>query len=142
VKAIKNEKTHLLRIDKGENITKSIIDYAKENSIKSGIVYGIGALCNVEIGYFDSTSKEYRRKHLEGIFELLSLTGNITQDGDSPFLHAHVVLGSRDFTLTGGHLFSGDVAVTGEIFIVETPFHVERKINQEIGLKLIQIPEK
>jgi predicted DNA-binding protein with PD1-like motif len=54
------------------------------------------------------------------------------------FMHAHVVLGAQDFSVLGGHLFAAEVAVTGEIFLMEMPLGLTRKMNDDVGLKLIE----
>jgi len=128
---------HFLRLDRGEELVAAVTAYCDERRIRSAHVAGIGAVEDVELGYYDLEAKEYLRRRLRGIFELLSLAGNITQVDGKAFLHAHAVLGAQDFTLTGGHFFSGNIAVTGEIHLVETHLELTRAMNEEVGLKLV-----
>ena len=53
-------------------------------------------------------------------------------------VHAHLIMSKTDYSLVGGHCFSGGVAVTVEIYIhtFDKVFH--RAMDPEIGLNLIQ----
>ena len=130
---------HFLRLDRGEDVAASITAYCDEAGIRSAAVSGIGAIEDVEIGYYDLATRRYLKRRLEGIYELIFLAGNITRVDGNAFMHAHVTLGARDFTVTGGHLFGGKIAVTGEIFITEAGMALTREMNDEIGLKLISM---
>ncbi len=138
MKAFREGNNHQLRIDRGENLVSSVTGYCEEVGLPSAVVWGIGAVENVEIGYYDLGAKQYRRCRLDGIFEILSLWGNITTAQGRVFWHAHVTLGSADFSVSGGHLFDAVVAITGEIFILGMSLPLTRTMNEEIGLKLIE----
>jgi predicted DNA-binding protein with PD1-like motif len=127
MKTFKEGSTHLLRIDRGEDLVSSVTGYCEAAAVRS-----------VEIGYYDLAAKQYRRRRPDGIFELISLSGNITAVDGKAFMHAHVVLGAQDFSVLGGHLFAAEVAVTGEIFLMEMPLGLTRKMNDDVGLKLIE----
>jgi predicted DNA-binding protein with PD1-like motif len=128
---------HFLRLDRGEDLTAGITSYCDERRIRSAHVGGIGAVEDVELGYYDLKERTYLRKKLEGIFELVSLAGNITRVEGKAFLHAHAVLGGRDLSLAGGHFFGGRIAVTGEIYLIETHLELTRAMNEDVGLKLV-----
>ena len=138
MKAFKEGNMHLLRVDRGEDLVASITRYCDEAGIDSACVSGIGAVMGVEIGTYDLPARKYLRRQLEGVFELLSLSGNVVSVDGKAFMHAHATLGLADLTVLGGHLFAAVVAVTGEIFLVETPMALTRKMNDQVGLKLIE----
>jgi len=88
---------------------------ARKENIDSGIIiFAIGMLENVEIGYF--TGKEYKVERIEKPMELVSLQGNIGR-GDDVICHFHVALAGENHELKGGHLLRGDVKVVNEIAI-------------------------
>ena len=58
---------------------------------------------NVETQSFDDIPIEPDR------MEVLSLIGEIMNDGNGPYVHGHVVLGRRDGSTAGGHLLHGVV---------------------------------
>ena len=129
---------HFLRIDRGEDLAGSIVSYCDERGILSAAVSGIGAVEQVELGFYDLGKKQYCRRRLEGIFELVALTGNVTRVDGKAFLHGHASLAGADFQALGGHLFGGKVAVTAEVFLVETRLPLEQ-VDEAIGLKLIRL---
>ena len=55
----------------------------------------------------------------EGPFELLSLEGNIVPMEKNPVIHLHVLLGTPEGEVIGGHLFGGKVFSTLEIVFSE-----------------------
>jgi uncharacterized protein len=54
-------------------------------------------------------------------------------------VHAHVVLGKSDGTAHGGHLMEGHVRPTLELILTEAPTYLQRKMDEESGLALIDI---
>jgi uncharacterized protein len=51
----------------------------------------------------------------------------------------HVVLGLSDGTTRGGHLMKGTVRPTLEVVLTDTPTHLRRKKNADIGIALIDV---
>lgn len=117
---------------------ESLQNFVIEHKISNAFINGIGSLNQVELGYYNLNKKEYLRKEFNQDLELLSLNGNITLVNDQPFLHIHTVLGDEEFKCIGGHLFRAKVAVTCEIRLTIINSKVQRVLNDEIGLKLIQ----
>ncbi|CCF82969.1 conserved hypothetical protein [Nitrolancea hollandica Lb] len=70
---------------------------------------------------------------------MLSLVGNITLDQGEPKIHAHVVVGRPDGTTLGGHILEAHIRPTLEVFVVESPTHLHRTYNPDVGLSLINI---
>ncbi len=130
---------HMIRIDPGEKIMATLLEYldGKETEIPSGFLTGIGATSSCEIGWYDLTDEEYRTKPVDENCEITSLIGNIAWIEGSPMVHAHITLGKKDYSIVGGHLVEGTVSITCEIWIQGTPIHVTRKPGLFKGLKLI-----
>jgi predicted DNA-binding protein with PD1-like motif len=130
--------SHVLKLEKGEEVLESIVRFAKDQEITAASITGIGAVLDPEIGYYDLATKEYLREELPGEYELVSLMGNIaTKDGE-PVLHAHVVLGAPGF-VEAGHLFSATVLVTGEFVIRTLEGDLRRRLDPDIGLPLLDL---
>ena len=51
-----------LSIDKNEYINTSILKVCEENNIKFAWINGIGAILDPEVGYFDISDKNYKKK--------------------------------------------------------------------------------
>ncbi len=137
MQSIQQDRVHFIRIDKDEDLFTALENWAIKSNVKSGHLSGIGALKNVELGFYHLNKKEYERKIFPKEAELLSLEGNLTYLEGKPFFHIHTVLGDEEFRAYGGHLFCATVAVTCEINFREFDLLSERKPNKEIGLNLI-----
>ena len=130
---------YIVRCDMGDEIFSILTEFAAENGIHSGTITGIGAVKEVVLGYFDLAEKEYIRKEFDGIYELLSLTGNFARkDGDTIF-HCHTVISDIHFNVYGGHLFSAVVAITGEFYITLGGKEINRGPDDLTGLNLIKL---
>ena len=101
-----------------------------------GAISGIGALSEVRLGYFNAEAKKYEEKVFRENIEIVSLRGNISLKDNEIFPHLHAVLSRRDFSVVGGHLFSGTVyAFEFEIIPFEgKPF--VRGFDEDTGLFL------
>jgi predicted DNA-binding protein with PD1-like motif len=137
MKAKKVDSGWFVRFDRGEEIMQALIDFIAQKKLLSGTIAGIGALTEVELGYFNRDTRQYQKRKFDGIYELLSLKGNIAYVDNRPMVHAHCVLGDADYRLVGGHLFSGVIAVTGEVFIQAFTEKFERKLDPEVELNLL-----
>jgi predicted DNA-binding protein with PD1-like motif len=133
----KDRDIYFIRIDKDEDLFKSLEYFARTEKLKSGHLSGIGALKECELGFYHLHSKTYDRKMFHDEVELLSLEGNLSRLNDDPFLHIHTVLGGDDFRCFGGHLFSAKVAVTCEVNFRPLDLLIERRPNAAIGLNLL-----
>ncbi len=132
------EAPHVLILDKNEYFMKSVKNWFKEQGFQSASLSAIGALKNVELGYYNLEKKEYQRKVFDAEdYELINLTANLSFKDGEPFVHTHVSLTGSDFQLFGGHLFEAQVAVTTEIIVQPLAIPVERFPHSEIGLHLI-----
>lgn len=129
---------YIVRLDKGDEILKSLGDLATKEDIKLGRVSGIGAVNRATIGLFETATKEYHSKELIGDMEIVNLAGNISQMDGEVYLHLHIALGDREFNLYGGHLNSATISVTGEIVVDVIDGSVDRKLDEEIGLNLLK----
>ncbi|OYD15639.1 hypothetical protein CH330_05240 [candidate division WOR-3 bacterium JGI_Cruoil_03_51_56] len=131
-----------LRLDRGEDIPLIITDFVKRQKIRSGIITGLGAACDVVLGYFDLKRRKYRKRRFPDEYEIASLTGNITWQGRKPFCHLHVVIANSRLTTHGGHFFSGRVSAACEVAILPGQKSIGRVEETATGLKLLDIPVK
>lgn len=101
----------------GEELLSSLKSFARFYEIPSGYFQAIGALKDVQLGYYDPQRDQYLKKSFDHHYELLSCQGNITYLGDDIVIHAHGSFAGPDFKAFGGHIFQATVAVTAEIFL-------------------------
>ncbi len=128
----------LLRLDAGDEIVASVVQFAREEGINAASLTGIGAVGGLKYGYFDLETKEYQVKIEHISLEIVSLVGNLGRLDGEPILHAHIAVGFPDMTIRGGHLVEGKISVTGEIFIRTYQATIERGKDGHFGLNLIK----
>ncbi|MEL6822163.1 MAG: PPC domain-containing DNA-binding protein, partial [Calditrichota bacterium] len=97
------EDGYLIRIPIDTPIIKTVHQFAMDHTIPSATVSAIGAVKDVELGYYRLADKTYIRKQFPEITELVSFSGNLSWIDDKPFLHAHASLSDSSFNMVGGH---------------------------------------
>jgi predicted DNA-binding protein with PD1-like motif len=140
VLATGNTKTWVLVFDPGDEVVSSLLAFANDNGVKAAALSALGGFREVTLGYFDFDKKDYIPKKLTEQVEVMSLIGNfaVTPQGDSK-LHAHVVVGRRDYTAHGGHLLRGIVNPTLEVMVTESPAELARVFHKDLGLALLKL---
>ena len=134
----KGRRTFVVTLEIGEEVVSSITGLARELSLGSSTMTGIGAFQHLRLGYFDYERSEFRENVISEQVELLSLVGNIADEEGTPHLHAHVVVGRYDATTRGGHLVEAVVRPTLELVIEESPEHLQRCHDEKTGLVLLK----
>jgi predicted DNA-binding protein with PD1-like motif len=125
---------YLLRFDRGEKLPEGIAEFCLAQRIPAATAHGLGAIEDVELGYYDLAAKSYERVRLAGSWELVSLTTFVSTWDGKPFAHTHAVVSGRDFNAKGGHLFSGTVSITAEVRLHSIATEVLRTMNPVTGL--------
>lgn len=139
----KFEHTFVVRLDRGDEILLSLMRLCREEGIRLASVTGLGAVDTVQLGVFDTEKKQYYSREYQGLYEIGSLMGSITQKDGDPYLHLHMVIGNpHTGECHGGHLSRGVISATGELIITEIPGTVERREDEAIGLNLFQFHEE
>ena len=126
-------------IDKGELVNDKLLEVAKIEKLNSGWINGLGAISDVEIGYWDIEKKIYIKKYFDEDYELLSLIGNISLVNNESFIHTHISFSNTEFKVFGGHMFDAKVIAAAEFCIFTSNYHLHRKLNCDIGLSLWDI---
>lgn len=124
-------------LKKGDKFSEKFRGFLEKNRINSGFFFGLGGFQKVEMAFYDLRTKKYNKKKFIGPFEVLSLVGNVAQGEDGVFVHAHIVLGDKNFKTFGGHLVDGVVGGTLEINLNESGM-MERQFDDETGLNLLK----
>ena len=132
----KQDSKYYITLNKDEYINKSLLLIANNEKIKSGWINGVGAIYDIEIGYFDIDKKDYIKRKFNGHYELLSLSGNISVKEEEKFVHTHITFSGTDYKVIGGHLFDAKIAAAGEFLIDSSNSEIKRKYNKDIGLHL------
>lgn len=135
----KNGDRYIIRIDKGEEIIKTLTEFCKEHEITAGLIHAIGAVEKATIGYYDLEKKEYVFQELSEMMEVTSFTANIALHEEETVVHAHGVFGKQNWETISGHVKEAVVGVTFEAFLTDYGDTLERKLDDEVGLPLIEL---
>ncbi|NTU78015.1 MAG: DNA-binding protein [Chloroflexales bacterium] len=128
--------------DKDEELLAGLQQLAEEQNLTAASFTGVGAFSRVVLGFFDRTTMAYKHIPIDEQVEVLSLTGNIALSDGKPKAHPHVVVGKADGSAWGGHLLEAHVWPTLEIIISEAPGTLQRHIDPETGLALLELEVK
>ncbi len=133
-------RTYVLIFETGDELASGLKKFAQEQKLEGSSFKAIGALSSVKLGWFNWETKKYAPACvLDEQVELLSLIGDIALKEGEPQVHAHVVIGRSDGTAHGGHLLEARVRPTCELILTESPIHLQKKLDPESGIALIQI---
>ena len=137
MKCMASGKRFLTKGEPGERLPEALVELARSYGWKSGSVQGLGGVTKVKLAYFDLRKKEYRPIGVDGVVELISLTGNLALVNEEPFWHLHAAVSDRDGRVTAGHLVSLEVAITLECWIEAGSEPVSRNRDETTGLNLL-----
>jgi len=129
------DKLLFVRLFPNEDVHWELKKICKKHKVETAVVLsGLGQLKQFQLGYYKAkgnyTPQEFQKPH-----ELLSLTGNISNQAGEYNLHLHAVLGDEGKNVIGGHLISAKVAVTNEIVLLKTDLQIKRILEESTGLE-------
>jgi predicted DNA-binding protein with PD1-like motif len=132
---------YVLRLDPGEEIAAALAAFARRANVRGGLISGLGAVGETELGFFVRPTSSYLRRTLTGEHEILALTGNFSDLEGEPFPHCHIIVAGDDFAAVGGHLFRAVVTVTCEIQIVLADAPIRRVRRPDLGFNPLELPD-
>ena len=107
-----------IRVDKGEEIIGKLLEVCKTEKIKSATFTGIGGCSRAELQTFIPEDGDFETEAIEGMLELINITGNIVSDNGQLFHHTHAVFSYKEgaeHKMAAGHIKSITVLYTAEI---------------------------
>ncbi len=110
--------TYYVRIDKGEEIITELLQICGREGIQSAVFTGIGGCSHAEIQTFIPQKGAFETEILDGMLELINITGNIITDDDQLFHHTHAVFSYKtesEHKIAAGHMKALTVLYTAEI---------------------------
>jgi predicted DNA-binding protein with PD1-like motif len=132
-------KTFILVFETGDELAEGLKQFAIEQQLSAASFKAVGALSSVRLDWFSWENKKYEPSvQLNEQIELLSLIGDVAVKDGEPQVHAHAVIGKKDGTAHGGHLFEAHIRPTCEVVLVESPAHLQKRIDPDSGLALIR----
>ncbi|MEK6837371.1 MAG: PPC domain-containing DNA-binding protein [Nanoarchaeota archaeon] len=130
--------TFVLLLSTGERAIESITAFCKEKKITAAHFTAIGAVSEVELGFYKLATKEYTWKKAEAELEIDSIVGNVAVFENEPLVHAHATVSDNEMHSFGGHLKEAVVGASCEVFLTPLQGRIERKHDEKTGLKLMR----
>jgi predicted DNA-binding protein with PD1-like motif len=134
---IDSDKPFILALNIGENLFEGIMRCAQAANLKSASISGLGALDDVTVAYYNLETKSYQTKLFPGMYELVSLHGNIAMLDGKHFIHIHAAIGDDQYRIFGGHIMDATVGPSAEITVIPLSAAIQRKYDDRTGLKLM-----
>lgn len=115
------------RLTKGSDLKKKIESYAINNKISGVILCAVGCLSKLTIRLADGESILEK----EGMFEIVSITGTLSEDG----VHIHISVSDELGNTIGGHLKDGCIVnTTAEIVLnIFDNIKIKREYDESTG---------
>lgn len=110
--------TYYIRLDKGDEVISEILGVCEAEHIQSATFSGIGGCSEAQIQTFLPEEKAFETQTIQGMLELVSLTGNVVFSQGELGYHAHAVFSYKDgeaHKLAAGHIKAITILYTGEI---------------------------
>jgi predicted DNA-binding protein with PD1-like motif len=130
---------YALRIESGEEIIAALTEFARREGVKAGMISGLGAVGECELGIYLPATRQYVRQVFTGDLEVGALTGNFSELDGAPFPHCHAVVAGEDLLARTGHLFRGIVTVTCEVQVVSDPGVFRRVRRADLGFNPLEL---
>ena len=127
---------YLVRLDPGDEVVRSLAEAAEKCAIRLAMVQGLGAAKRIIMGVYDVGKQEYKSNTLEGVYEILSLTGTLDTMNGEHYSHLHISVGDASGHAFGGHLNEAVISATAEIVITCLPGQIDRVKSAEVGLNI------
>jgi predicted DNA-binding protein with PD1-like motif len=132
---------YFVRFDKGEQLLAGLVQFASENKLDGAWLSIIGGALEMELGFYELETKTYQWQKFTGLYEIVSLQGNLAigEDGQ-PIFHLHGVFSDSKYQTIGGHVKELVVGGTCEVFVhCSDGKTLNRKHDPQTGLNLLDL---
>jgi predicted DNA-binding protein with PD1-like motif len=123
------------RLSHGEDWRGQIEDFAADNGVDAAFFFGLGAVQDAELYYYDQDDQEYYATEFDEPLEMAACVGNVSELEGEPFAHTHAVLSREDGSTVAGHL-NRATTFAGELYVREFDVPLEREHDETTDLDL------
>ena len=125
-------------LDNDDEAMECLTTFARRYDIGGAQVTAIGAFAEAELAFWDPRTRQYRCHRFQRQAEVVSMVGDIVLDEHGQAAcHLHAVLGFEDASVRGGHFQWGRVRPTLVVLVTESPKHLRRRFDPQLGLAVI-----
>lgn len=132
---VEGAREFVARLEHGRDWRAQIEAFAADEGVESAVFFGLGAVQDAELLYYDQDDETYYPERFDEPLEMAACVGNVSELDDEPFAHTHAVLSREDGTTLADHLDSATV-FAGELYVREFDAALERAFDDETGLDL------
>ena len=129
--------TWYVRLDKGEEVISSLLSICRKEGIASAVFTGIGGCGSADLQTFLPEEGIFETEHIEGMLELINVTGNIvTEEPNILHHHTHALFSYKEGgmpKMAAGHVKQITVLYTAEIELRPVKGVIYRKYDEETG---------
>jgi uncharacterized protein len=129
---------YVLRFDRGEEVMEALKKFCQQESIDGGFFQGLGACDYLKLSSYDLSTKKYNDHEFNQTLEIANITGNVAIADSDVAIHMHGTFSDDDLRAIAGHVMAMRVAVTCEVHLIKFDQPMMRKLDSEIGLKLLE----
>ncbi len=132
---VESAREFVARLDHGGDWRAQIEAFAADEAVTSAVFFGLGAVQDAELYFYDQDDREYYAVEFDEPLEMAACLGNVSDlDGD-PFAHTHAVLSREDGSTVAGHLNRATV-FAGELYVRTFDVQLERARDETTDLDL------
>lgn len=128
---------YAVRLAPGQDLRQELLRCARQYRLEAGFIASVaGSLTRTSIRYANQPDASVR----EGHFEIVSLSGTLTQSG----AHVHLSVSDSTGATFGGHLMDGSrVYTTAEVVIGElTKSRFGREVDSTYGYRELRVMKR
>ena len=137
LKNTKDEAVYAVVFQRGDEALSGLTDVAINYGVGDAHFTGIGAVSGATVGWLDLQRKLYHAIPAREQVEVLLLIGDVATFNGKPIVHGHLVLGRRDGSTVGGHMWELKVNPTLEVFVTVNKTVLKKKLDESSGMKVI-----
>lgn len=132
---VEGAREYVAGLDHGVGWREQIEAFADEQEIDAAFFFGLGAVQDATLYFYDQDDQEYEAIEFDEPFEVVPAVGNVSWLNDERFAHTHVTLSREDGSVVAGHL---DEATTfaGELYVREFDVKLDREHDDVTDLDL------
>jgi hypothetical protein len=132
---VEGAREYVARLEHGRDWRGQIEDFAAAEGIDAAFFFGLGAVQDATLLFYDQDDTEYEAVEFDEPLEVVPAVGNVSWLDGERFAHTHAALSREDGTTVAGHL---DAATTfaGELYVREFDARLEREHDPVTDLDL------
>jgi predicted DNA-binding protein with PD1-like motif len=121
----------------GDEAFSGLVEFAEKYHVTSAHFTAIGAVNGATLGWFDPQRKMYKKIPIVGQHEVIGMSGDIALYEGKPVVHTHMIVGSPDGATRAGHVLAAYVSPTLEVMVTVDPVAMQKRLDPETDLTLI-----